>query len=74
MNKYIPTLDGAFYVIRSMVHISSINTLKSVHYAHFHSLIKYGIIVWGVSFNSGKIFTLQKQILIITVSAKPRTL
>ena len=40
----IPTLSGACYGIRSMVHFSNINTLKSIYYTYFHSVIKYGII------------------------------
>ena len=40
----IPKLSGACYVIRLMVHISNINTLKSIYSAYFHSIIKYGII------------------------------
>jgi len=39
-------LHGACYAIRSLVHISNINTLKSVYCAYFHSVIKYGIIFW----------------------------
>jgi hypothetical protein len=50
-----------------MVHISNINTLKSIY---FHSTIKYGIILWGYSSNSGKIFTLQKKIITIMAVAK----
>ena len=58
----IPKLIGTCYTVRSMVHVSNINTLKSVYYAYFQSIIKYGIILWGNSSNSGKIFTLQKKI------------
>jgi hypothetical protein len=39
----IPKFSGAFYAVRSMVHISNINTLKSVYYAYFHSVILHGI-------------------------------
>ena len=46
-----------------MVHISNINTIKSVCYPHVHSIIKYAIIFEGNSPNSGKIFTLQKKIV-----------
>jgi hypothetical protein len=36
-----------------------------------HSVIKFGIIIWGNSSNSGKIFTLQKKIIIIIAIAQP---
>ena len=69
----IPKLSGACYAIRLMVHINNINTLKSIFYAHFHSLIKYEIIFWGTYSNSRKIFTLQKKIVRIMAGAQPRT-
>ena len=56
-----------------MVHISNINTLKSIYYAYFQSIIKYGIIFGGNSFNSGKIFTLQKKIIRLMSVAQSRT-
>jgi hypothetical protein len=39
IDEMIPKLKGASYAIRSMVHISNTNTLKSIYYAYFHSLI-----------------------------------
>ena len=42
----IPKLSTTWYAIRSVVHISNINTPKSIYYAYFHSVIKYWII-WG---------------------------
>jgi hypothetical protein len=69
----IPTLSAACYAVRSMVHISNIDTLKSIYNTHFHSIIKYGIIFWGNSSNIGKVFTLQKKIVSIMSAAQPRT-
>jgi len=56
-----------------VVHISNINTFKSISYAYFHSLIKYGIIFGGNSSSSGKIFTLQKKAVRIITGAQLRT-
>jgi hypothetical protein len=61
VTEMIPRLSVACYAVRSMVHIGNINTLKSIYYAYFHSIIKYGIIFWGNFFNSEKNFTLQKK-------------
>ena len=33
IEEIIPKLSDAYYAVRSMVQISNINTLKSVHYA-----------------------------------------
>ena len=57
----------------STVHISNINTPKKIYYANFQFIIKYGIILWGNSSNSGKILTVQKTIVIIMAGAQPRT-
>ena len=69
----IPKLNGAYYAVRSMVHISNINTLKSIYYANFHSVIKYTIIFGGNSSNSGKVFILQKQVIRCMAGAQPIT-
>jgi len=73
MEEMTPNLSGACYAIRLMVHISSINTLKSIYYVHFHSIIKYRLIFWGNSSNIGKSFTLQKKTLRIMAGSQPGT-
>jgi hypothetical protein len=35
----IPKSSAACYTVRSMVHMSNINILKSIYYAYFHSVI-----------------------------------
>jgi hypothetical protein len=70
----IPKLSGACYAVRSVFHVVSIDTLKSVYFACFYSVIQYGIISWGNSSNSKGIFTLQKKIIRIMAVAKPRNL
>ena len=73
IEEIIPNLSGICYAVRSMVHISKINTLKSIYYAYFHSIIKYGIIFWGNSSYSGKIFTVQEKIMRLMSGAPTRT-
>jgi len=73
IEEMIPNLIGTCYAVRSMVHISNINTLKTIYYADFHSVIKYGIIFWGNSSNSGKIITLQEKIIRLMANAPTRT-
>jgi hypothetical protein len=41
----IPKSSRTCYAIRSVSHISSTDTLKSIHFAYFHCIMKYGIIV-----------------------------
>ena len=73
IEEVIPKLSGKCYAIRSMDHISNINTLKSIYYAHFHSIIKYRIISGCNSSNNGTIFILQKKIFRIATGTQPRT-
>jgi hypothetical protein len=68
----IPKFNGEC-ATRSMVHISNINTLKSICCAYCHYIIKYGIFLGGNSSNSGKIFILQKKIVRNMVGAQPRS-
>ena len=72
IKEMIPKLSTC-YAIRLMVHISNINTLKSIYYTHLHSTIKYGIIVWGNSLKMGKIFSLDKKIIRNMAGAQPRS-
>jgi hypothetical protein len=73
IEQMIPKLSAACYAIRSMVHVGNINKLKSIYFTYPHSIIKYGIIFGGTFSNSGKIFTLQMQIIRIMAGAQPRT-
>ena len=72
IEQMTPKLSTVFHSARSMVHISNINILKSIYYAYFHSITKYGIIFWGHSSNGGKLCTLQKKFMGIMAGAQPR--
>jgi hypothetical protein len=63
----IPKLSTACYAGRSVFDIS-----MSIYFAYFNSVMKYGIIIWGYSSISKRIFTLQKRIVIIMADAKPK--
>jgi hypothetical protein len=72
--EMIPKLCRACYdAICSMVHIRNINTVKSIYYVYFHSVIKYGIIFWCNSSDNGNIFTSQKKTIRIQAGAQLRT-
>ena len=66
---------GFRQTIRSLVCINNINTIKSVYYAYFHSITKYGMILWGNCSNSGSTLynILQKKIIRIMAGTQPRT-
>jgi len=60
IEEMIPKLSRTCYAIRSLVHVSNINTLQTIYYAYFHSIIKCGIIFWGNSSTVGR-FSLHKR-------------
>jgi hypothetical protein len=53
-----PEVEHVMLLCHWSVHASNINTIKSLplHYAYFHSIIKFGTIMWGNSSNTAKIF------------------
>jgi hypothetical protein len=54
IDKLTPNLSGAHYAVTARFHVSNTDTLKSVHFDYFHSIMKYGIIRGGNSPNSKK--------------------
>jgi hypothetical protein len=67
----LPRLEKACYAIRSMKPYSNVATLKMI-YQYFHSLVRYGIVFWGNSLETRKIFLLQKKTVRIIMGMKPR--
>jgi hypothetical protein len=65
-------LSSVCYIMRRMVHILNLETLNVVYFAHFHSLISYGIIFWGNSLTVHNVFLIQKRILRIMLELGPR--
>ena len=73
INKISPKLSNACYLIRRMCLSCHINTLKMVYFAYFHSIMEFGIIFWGVSVESKRIFLLQKRVIRIMTGSTIRT-
>jgi len=73
-DQIIPRLRVACYMVRQMYHICNNDTLRLIYFTYFHSVVSYGIILWGNSTYSRKIFTLKKKIIRIMVGAHRRTL
>jgi hypothetical protein len=73
VDQLVQKLSRTFYAVRSLLYISNIDTVKLIYFVYFHYLMKYGIIFWGNSSESKKVFTLHKKIVRITVGAKPQT-
>jgi len=63
IQKISPKLCSACYAIRFVKPFVSMEMLKTISYNYFHSIISYGIIFWGNSTHSIKIFGLQKRVI-----------
>jgi hypothetical protein len=48
------------------------NTLKTIYFASFHTIMEYGIILWGVSVESKRIFQQQNRIMRIMTGSAAR--
>jgi hypothetical protein len=53
-----------------MLHISNADTLKTIYFAYFNSVMKYGIIFGSNSADSKKVFTLKKKTVRIMMGVK----
>jgi hypothetical protein len=73
LDKLSSKLSSASYIIRTLKPILTIKNLKVIYYSYVHSIISYGIIVWGNSSYNNIIFKLQKQIIRIITNSNNRT-
>jgi hypothetical protein len=72
IDNILPKLCSACFAMRSVKPYVSQQILIAIYYSYFHSLMSYGIIFWGQSANSIRIFRLQKRIIRIMMGCKSR--
>ncbi|KAI5640320.1 reverse transcriptase (RNA-dependent DNA polymerase) domain-containing protein [Phthorimaea operculella] len=65
-------LTGAAYALRKLRPVVSSSVLKQTYFAHFQSLMSYGILLWGTSVDSERVFVLQKRAIRIMADIGPR--
>ena len=63
----LPKLSTACFAAWRFFQILSIDILRLVYFASFHSILKHGIIFLGNSTNICHVFTLQKRIITISL-------
>jgi hypothetical protein len=68
----IKKISIACYALRNIKHFISLDTLKLVYFAHIHSIISYGIIIWGGSSCVNKLFVLQKKAIRIIMNSRSK--
>ena len=72
INQMTFKLSRACYAIRYGKHFMSQDTLRTIYFSYFHSIVSYGIIFWGNSAYSSNIFKIQKRMIRRIMNAKNR--
>lgn len=54
-------LCSTLFLLRQLTYITNTVTLKTAYFSLFHSVISYGVLIWGNSAHAIKIFRLQKR-------------
>lgn len=78
-NEHISALakqvSSGCYLVRRIMEICNFHTAKLVYYSYIHSRISYGIILWGHSSKTKRLFILQKRAIryLANVSYDPCT-
>ncbi|CAH2239265.1 jg21896 [Pararge aegeria aegeria] len=54
-------LSSAAYAVRKIRQITDVETARLVYFADFHSVMSYGILLWGKAADIETIFILQKR-------------
>jgi hypothetical protein len=62
IDHLISILNSAYYAIRAVTTMLSRKALRILHFSYVHSVIFYGIILWGNTCNIIKMFIIKKNI------------
>jgi hypothetical protein len=68
----LPRLSSACFSMRTVKPYFSYQTLKVIYYPNLHAIMSYGVIFWGQSSASLKVFLLQKRAIRILTGRGPR--
>lgn len=72
ISKLANRLSSAAYAVGKIRNLSDIETARLVYFSYFHSLMSYGIILWGNAADREKIFILQKRAVRAIYKLGPR--
>ena len=68
----LPKLSAASFAMMSIKLLISKQILKTIYYSHFNTIITYGLIFWGNSTHSARVFRMQKRIIRIMAGCRSR--
>jgi len=72
IDTIIPYISSATFALRVVKPFLSLDSLKTVFYSYFHSVMTYGLIFWGNFHYSNIIFRLQKRNIRIIAAIRCR--
>lgn len=61
LDRLAKKLSSAAYAVRRVRNVSDVDAARLVYFAYFHSLMSYGILLWGNAADANRIFVLQKR-------------
>jgi hypothetical protein len=68
----IKKISNACYALRNIKYFIPLDTLIQIYFAHIHSIISYGIIIWGGSSCVQKFYILQKKTIRIITNSRTK--
>lgn len=72
IEKLSNRLSSAAYAVKKIRMLTDIETARIVYFSYFHSLMSYGILLWGCSADLNTIFVLQKRAVRAIYNLGPR--
>jgi hypothetical protein len=72
IENILPKLSSACFAMWAVKLFMSPQMLKAIYYSYFHSIISYGVIFWGHTAPSTRVFRVQKRRIRIMVGSKSK--
>jgi hypothetical protein len=60
IDAIVPKLSSACFAVRVVKSFLYQESLRMVYFSYFHSILTYGLILWGNSYHSNTVFKLQE--------------
>lgn len=72
ITKLSHKLSSAAYAVKKIRALTDVDTARLVYFSYFHSLMSYGILLWGHAADALNVFILQKRAVRAIYKLKPR--
>ena len=72
IERVVNKMCTACLALRNVKHTVALDTLRLIYFTHIHTMMICGIIFWGSSYYSNKVFILQKRIIRVMTNVRPK--